>query len=280
MTGLQKRVLIASSLLIALLALTSCGTSGPQAGTPAYAWQAAQKDFASGDVTATATQLADITKSDNEFSARAQTWKLILSTGLAEGYISLADAYQAGGKASGEQMPVAFRRKLSDYRSMAASRALEVGQTLLDWQKSNKDQNIALDFPFPPATMTDLPEVVKIKNGGMIADAVMPAVENKVLLQSVAKVMAGAAGAAGDTAKAQAVFQAGNVQVPRDTFLVAIADNLYDLAQLFSRGGVDQVDRLEWMSNKGLEILKSVKETSDSKDLGFRFELLLKDAKR
>ncbi len=280
MTCPHKRVLIASSMLIALFVLSSCGPSGPRPGTPAFAWGAARKAFASGDVNGTVTQLADVVKTENEFTARAQTWSLVVSAGQAEGYISLADAFQAGGKASGDQVPVAFRRKLADYRSIAASRSLEFGQALMNWQKSHAEQSVIVDCPFPPASLADLPEVAKIKNGGMLPDASLPALETRVIQQSVAKALAAAVGAPGDAAKAQGILQAGNVQVPRDTFYLAMANNLYDVAQLFSRSALNNTDRLEWMGNKAAELLKSVQETNDSKDLSLKLELMLRDAKR
>jgi hypothetical protein len=278
MRGLQKRILPASLWLTVLFVLASCGPSGPKPGTPAFNWQEARKNSAAKDYAKTLDNLSDITSSENEFTARAQTWKVLLSAGMAEADIALAQAYQAGGKAAGKDMPLAARRKMMDYRTMAGRKALEFTQTLLDWEKTNKDQNITLDFPFPVATMADIPEVTRIGDGAIIADAAMPALEAKVLEQTIAKAVAAAAGAPEDLPKAQAIFQAGNVQTPRDTFLFAMATDLYDMAELFSRGVLDNAQRLDLLAKKAQDLLKPMKETEETRGLSMKLKLLLQQS--
>jgi len=278
MHGLQKRVLSASLWLTILLVLASCGPSGPKPGTPAFSWQEARKNSTARDYVKTAENLTDIVRSENEFTARAQTWKVLLSAGMAEADIALAEAYQAGGKAAGTDMPLAARRKMMDYRTQGGRKALEFAQAFLDWEKVNKDENITLDFPFPVATGADVPELTRIANGAIIADAAMPAVEAKVMEQAVAKVVAAAVGATGDLPKAQALFQAGAVQAPRGTFLLAMANSLYDMAKLYSRGVLDNTQRLELLANKALELLKPMKETDETKDLALKIKLLLQQS--
>jgi hypothetical protein len=278
MRGLQKRVLSASLWLTVLLVLASCGPSGPKPGTPAFYWQEARKNSTARDYAKTAENLTDITNSENEFTARARTWKVLLSAGTAEAYITLADAYQAGGKSAGKDMPLAARRKMNEYRNLGGRKALEFAQEFLNWEKADKDPNITLDFPFPVATGTDIPELTRIANGAIISDATMPAVEARAMEQAVAKAVAAAVGATGDLPKAQALFQAGAVQAPRDTFLLAMANSLYDMAKLFSRGVLDNTQRLELLANKALELLKPMKETDETKDLALRLKLLLKQS--
>jgi hypothetical protein len=282
MTWLKMRLLIPFPLLVVFLALTSCGPSGPLPGTPAFYWQAAKETFAARDYLKTADHLARLTKSENEFALRAEPWGLVLTAGLAKAYIDLAGGFESGGKAGGKDsaMPLPLRKKMSDYRTLAERRALEFGETFIQFEKSSKDQNIALEFTYPATNMADIPELTRIKGGAILPDSTLSTVETRLIEQSIAKSAGAAVGAAGDPAKAQTLFQAGSVQVPRDVFMVAMAGNLHDLAQLFTRGKLDKLDRLEFFCNKGLEALKPVKQTKEIKDLVFNLEWTLKGTKK
>ena len=57
-----------------------------------------------------------------------------------------------------------------------------------------------------------------------------------------------------------------------------MANSLYDMAKLFSRGLLDNTQRLELLANKALELLKPMKETEETKDLALKLKLLLKQS--
>ncbi len=127
--------------------------------------------------------------------------------------------------------------------------------------------------------MTDPREMKKILAGSLPDEAVQAAFERKTLEKSIALAVCAAVGAANDPAKGQAAFQAGSPQVPREVFLFAMANNLYDLAQLFGRKKLDLPQRVEFFVGEAKDALKQIKESKDTKALSAKLDKLLTDSK-
>src|SRR5229473_1964094 len=84
------RFILTGTLVSTSLMLYSCGgDSGPREGTPAFYWAGAKENFAARDYLKTTENLARITATDNEYTARARTWQLALTSGIARGYQDL-----------------------------------------------------------------------------------------------------------------------------------------------------------------------------------------------
>jgi hypothetical protein len=81
---------------VALFGLTSCsGPTTARVGTPEFYWYAAKWTYASGDYMKTVDHLDHLIDTQNEYSARALPWSLALNSGIAAGYMELADSYSA-----------------------------------------------------------------------------------------------------------------------------------------------------------------------------------------
>src|SRR5437879_4423943 len=105
------RFILTGTLVSTSLMLYSCGgDSGPREGTPAFYWAGAKENFAARDYLKTNENLARITATDNEYTARARTWQLALTSGIARGYQDLAESFEAGARAD-ENNPAASRRR-------------------------------------------------------------------------------------------------------------------------------------------------------------------------
>ena len=281
MPGLKTRIWIAVPLLFALISLTGCSSApkGPQPGTPAFYWQAAKDTFAKKDYLKTADHLDLVVKTQNEFTKPAQVMRLVLTAGMAKGYIDLASSFDLGAKANTFK-PMPFRKVSSDYLKMAEIRALEFGETYLDFVKNDKDANIDLEFGYPSADMTEIQELKPIVAGRSLPDeTVQASLERKSLAKAIALSACAAVGAANDTAKGQAAFQNGSAQVPRETFMLAMATNLYDTADLFGRKKLDKADRLEMFAKEAKDALKQVKDSKESKSLSAKVDKLIQGSK-
>jgi hypothetical protein len=100
-----------------------------------------------------------------------------------------------------------------------------------------------------------------------IESAQKRAVERAILLETCR-----AAGAPDDTAKALDLFKSGNVQVSRAVFLTAMADSLYQQAQLYDRKKQDDPEKLKVFSNLALGALKDIPETKQTKELSAKLQ--------
>src|SRR5215470_17808255 len=96
---------------LGLFGLTSCsGPTTARVGTPEFYWYAAKETYAAGDYMKTADHLDHLIDNQNEYTARALPWSLVLTSGMAAGYIELADAYTAGARVN-KIRSLALRRK-------------------------------------------------------------------------------------------------------------------------------------------------------------------------
>src|SRR5215831_17199925 len=123
---------VAAALSVGLLALTLTSCSGPataKVGSPEFYWSAAMETYAAGDYVKTTDHLDHLMESNNEYTARAIPWSLILTSGMAAGYMDLADAYSSGARLN-KANALAFRRKAMEYRNMASPLAQRFAQNV------------------------------------------------------------------------------------------------------------------------------------------------------
>src|SRR4030095_2957561 len=122
-----KAVAIALSIVGLLAAATSCssGPQAPQPGSPAFFWNAAKETYRAGDFLKTSENLQRILATDNEYTARARAWDTVISAGLTQAYIELADTWEAGARAN-RANSTQFRKQVSALRSQAGASAIQV----------------------------------------------------------------------------------------------------------------------------------------------------------
>ncbi len=281
MTARQNQALISPVVLALSGWMISC-TGGapppPAKGTPAFYWTAARDTFNAGDYIKASDHLEQLVKTDNEYVARAQPWKLVLDTGMAKGYMELADRFERGGFAN-RTNPAPFRRHMSQYRIQAGQYAMQAAETMFRFREKNKDPQIVLEFTYPTGSAAEIPQLNRIGQGILIQEAELEAVERRTTQREVLMMTCKAVGASEDTAKTQELFKSQPVQVPRATFLLAFAEAFYDLSTLFGPKKLDQPQRLGVLCKEALAALKEVPETKKSKDLKARIEKALKEAK-
>jgi hypothetical protein len=267
------------SAVVAVLFMVSCGgPAGPQPGTSAFYWKAAQDTFATGDYAKANDNLEELVKTDNEFTARALPWRLVVTAGMAQGCAELADRFEAGSRAN-KANPTPFRKYLGNYRMMAGRRTLQFAETYLQFSKRDRVEKVPLDFSYPTGSAGQVQELNRVAAGILIPETAVPAVEKQTLEKGVLLATCEAAGAPDDPAQTQQMFNAGSVEVPYDVFAVAMARNLHEHAKIFGRGKLDKPEHMELFCNEALETLKSVKESKETKELAADITKTLKNAK-
>jgi hypothetical protein len=251
----------------AFLILCSCSSGDNQAqpGTPAFSWNAAKETFAAGDYNKTVDHLEKLVVAENDYTARAQPWLLVVTSGMARGYADLADAFEAGSRAS-KRDPASFRRSMNNYRGAANRTGLRFAEVFDQFQKSKGDQT-PLAFSYPTGNASPPAQLAKISSGIPVTGPEMDATEKQALQREVLLSACRAAGAEGDSAKAQELFRAGNVQEPRAVFVMALAKSLYEQSQLYNHNKMDDPEKQKIFSGRALAALKSIPETQASKEL-------------
>jgi hypothetical protein len=170
-----------------------------------------------------------------------------------------------------------FRRQVSVYRSSAAASAMQFGEAFHRYLQADKDAKVALTFPYPLGSPNAPAEVRKAAGGILLPAAEVENMQRAMLQRGVVLAACQAVGATEDVAKAQEVFK--SAQTPRETFLLAMADLLYEQSLLFGPTRLDQPNRLKMLCTEANQALAAVPPSKNTKELGTKIEKTLKKAR-
>jgi hypothetical protein len=271
---------VAIAALIALQTIffsCSSGPRPPEKGTPAFDWQLAQKRYADGDYLGTIEALERIVASENEVTARAMPWLLVMTSGMTRGYMEVADHFEGGARIN-KADPTSFRRQTSQNRNAAGRMALRFAEAFGSFQTRTEDP-VVLDFAFPTGSAAPVAMLTKVSNGMLppsneIEAGLRAAMRRAVLLNTCRAV-----GSPDDAAKTQEIFKAGEVKLPRAEFVLAMAAAMHDTAEVYSRNKLDDPQKMEIFCTRAQEALKSVPESKERKELLAKIAATLKKIK-
>ncbi len=252
---------------VAGLMAVSCskGPEPPRPGTPAFFWNAAQSTYHSGDFVKTAENLQQIVRSDNEFTARARPWAIVMSAGLARGYAETADAYDAGAKMN-RANPMPFRKAASQLRTLASASAMEFTEGIHQYMNVEKAPEITLAFDYPSGGAAEPPSLRKVSAGQLIQESEHESLVRAMIQRGVLMAAGSAAGSPNDPAKTLETMKGGDAKRPRAEFLAAMAQELFDRTELFGSSKLDLPNRTKMMCQESLKakieaLLKKIKAT-------------------
>jgi hypothetical protein len=257
--------------------VTSCesGPAPPAKGTPAFYWAAAKENFSAGDYVKTSEHLEQLTKSNNEFSARALPWRLVILSGLATGYMDVGDKFEKGMRANNNNsMP--FRKQMSDARSAASRLALDFAEAFDRFDKASKDAQIPLAFTSPMGNAAAVAKLDQVANGILPRPPELETAQKEALSRGVLLASCLAAGAANDPAKAGEILKDGTATVPRPTFLRAMAEAYYDQAGVFGKRKLDTLDRRTYFLTHAGDLARQLPDSKENKELAKKIAADLK----
>ncbi len=275
------RVTTVAGLLLFAFLFVSCATgpSGPAEGTPAWHWQNALTTWEAGDYQKTSDNLEELIEPGSEFADRAQPWRLILTAGMATGYMEIANAFENGARAN-KAASSEFRMHRNNYRTMANKQVAAFWKTFVAYKKSNPAGDIVLAFSYPQGSAVPVAALSRLGEGIMLTEAELPSAERQALQRAVLMTTCRFVGAEEDTAKTHQMFSAGEVKVPKDTFNFALAKTLNEIAWFYSAYKMDQPDRLKMLNEQALEIAESLPENDDTKELIRQIKSHIKEAEK
>jgi len=278
MTAVAKRRLAVFALVSANLILFSCSTASnaPQPGTPGFFWAAAKQTYAAGDYQKTVENLGDILSGQSEYVARAQPWMLVLTSGMAQGYMELAEAYDKGAHANRAQT-TNFRRQVNTFRGNANTLSLQFAD--LFSKLDGKEDSVTLAFAYPTGTATEDLLLNKVAGGIWPRESDIEGIQKRAIARGVVLATCRAVGAKNDPAKAVDLLKTGDAKVARVTFLQAMASTLFEQSQLYSHNKLDQPDKMKIFCSRAQDALKQLPASKDSADLDKKIQAALKKTK-
>jgi len=273
---MRLHLLLLASLVVALWA-TSCSTGpkGPQPGTPAFYWGAAKEMYHAGNYIKANDDVMEITRTENEFTAKARAMQTALAAGLTQAYMELADTNDAGAKAN-RNTPMPFRKDASTMRSLASTAALEMAEAIHASIEKDNDPNVVLAFEYPTGSASQPAGLKKIAGGMLLQESEKESLQTAMVQRGVVRTICRLAGNPDDTAKTVEVFKAPEVKVTRETWRFATAKLLYDASELYGSNKLDQPNRLKLLCDEAMRALQSIPQTKDTKALATKIQATLK----
>ena len=271
---MQRRTVILPIVIASAAALLISCSSGPaplKPGTPEFYWAAAKEAHRSGNYVRTSENLARITASENEYKQRAQVWLMVISSGIAGGLIEVADTFEQGARYARTNAPV-FRRQVAAARASANQAAFQCAETFHEFLEGDKTANLLLEFGYPTGTATEPVQLSKIAKGIVLPAAEYELLEKMMIQRGVVMAASRVSGAGKDYAKAADLFQSGTAQVPREVFVLGMAEALYSQSELYKANKLDLPNRLKLMCDEALEGLDTIPTTSDARKLKTRIQ--------
>jgi hypothetical protein len=272
--------LLLLTLVLALVSIScSKGPSPPAPGTPGFYWGVAKQAYQSGDFLKAHDNLQKVVATDNEFSARARVWDIVLSGGIAQGQVELADMYELGVRAN-RANPGPFRKQMTTLRSLASAAALEMTEDVHKYLAVDTDPTVAIDFGSFPAGTPAMPAAVKkIAAGVQMQESEQESLRVAMVQRGVVLTLCRIAGNDEDAAKTAGMMQGGELRVPRESFLLGTARTLADVSDLYGSMKMDLPNRMKALSDEAVEALKTVPPTRETKTLNDRIQKNLKKIK-
>lgn len=282
MAASRQRFAFLCAVLVLVPVFSGCSSSGgpqpPKPGTPAFYWAAARETYRTGDFVKTNDNLGQISKTDNEFAARARMWEIVMSSGLAQAYTELADVYDAGAKARRDN-PTPFRREASKLRTAASSAALQFAEAFHRFRTTSNDPKVTLEFDFPSGSAGQPVELKKISSGIFLQESEAALVEKAMGQRGVLRSASRAVGAPDDPPKAAEIYKPGKAEISADVFRLQMATLLHEQAQLFGPTKLDQPQRVKMLCDEAVEALKTVPASKQTKELMTKIQATLKKSR-
>ena len=114
----------------------------------------------------------------------------------------------------------------------------------------------------PPTLRVMAPSASRVPAPPLVETALQQAIQRNVILAACK-----AAGFPNDPVKAGDLLTAPDAKVARATFQLAMANTLFSMAQMYSRDKLDDSEKMGILCQRAQNALKSVPESSDSKEL-------------
>ena len=276
----MPRSLLALSVVVLSLAAAGCssGPQPPQPGTAAFYFASAKSTYAAGDFLKASDNLSQL-HSSADYGARTRAWSIVMSAGLAKGYMDMADSFEFGARANRANSGP-FHRQLQQLRSMAGSAAMQCAESTHKFLDENKSDPVTLEFGYPRGNFPEPVQLQRVAKGMVLPPPQVEELTNTMMQRGVLITVTRVVGADDDPAKAQEVFKAAEVKVPRAVFLQAVAKALVDQADLYTPSKLDQPNRITMLCDQADEALKTLPESKATKDLAAKIAKLRKPSKR
>jgi hypothetical protein len=276
----MKHVTFVFTLLMVLLFAGCTGEAPPAVGTPAWLWLAAKDTYKAGDLDKTSIHLEKIGKQgDNPYVERARVWRAVITAGLAQGHLELAQAYAKGWIANRTNKTFYLRQK-SDHLKDAQRYGIGLFECYVACTKQPLDKTLVLEFTFPKGSGAEVADLDRIEKGKEMPEAQRAEAHEKTLDRGVLRAVSAVLTTAEDVAGAQKALASGRAEVPAARMLLAVGTALEDLSVVFDSSNLAEPDKEKLFHERAQDAAKRVLAMEPEAPLKAAAKRLQADAER
>jgi hypothetical protein len=257
---------LVATLPAVALVFTACsggGSGGPQVGTPAWYWQAAEVNYNAADYVKTQEHLGAVAEGENEWRKRATVWRIVVLSGLSRSYRELSDAYSEGAAAN-QAKASEFQNPIQQYQRDARQYAIELTESLPKYLKLFDDNaTIPFDFAFPSGSPNEAPRISRIVKGNVPTETQQSETERLQIQRGILLQTALLTGSGDDINTARGEFGGGPVEVPKDAFLIGLGRTMWIVSELFDRAHLNQPDIEKILVTHAHKAIETTLESGD-----------------
>ena len=254
----MKHVTFVFVLLIVLLFAGCSGQAPPAVGTPAWLWLAAKDTYKAGDLDKTSIHLEKIGKQgDNPYAERARVWRAVITAGLAQGHLELAQAYAKGWVANRTNKNFYLRQK-SDHLKEAQRYGIGLFECYEACTKQPLDKTLVLEFPFPKGSGAEVADLDRVYKGMDMPEAMRADAHEKALDRGVVRAVSAVLTTADDVPGAQKALASGRAEVPAARMLLAMGATLETLSVVFDSRNLAEPDKEKLFHERAQDAAKRV----------------------
>ena len=195
----------------------------------------------------------------HDYTERGLVLSIILSSGIAQGYRELAEAYQAGtAKLEDSKHRSEYRRLGQDSYQYARTHAFQLAEVARRWVESQdkeeaKDLIVECPYPSDEAPAANQP-LEQAKEGSWIPLEEQREAQLNAIRIQMQRSLAAALGV--ETTQAGDALQAGTAKVPNTAFNLYLAKELLAVAKIFGTQGIDEGKNLVLLCEQANESVK------------------------
>lgn len=258
----MKRIGFIFIVVLAVTLLFAACTSEKrvEVGSPEWLWLAARDTYKAGDLEKTATHLEKIEKQgNNPYVERARIWRAVITAGLAQGHMELAQAYAKGWLSSRTNKNFFYRQKSEHLKE-----AKRLGIDLLECYDAcakeplDKDKKLVLEFAFPKGSGAEVVDLDRIYKGMDMPEAQRASADEKTLDRGMVRAVSAVLTSADDAPGAQKALQAGRAEVPAARMLLAMGSTLEKLSAVFDSRNLAEPDKEKIFHQRAQDAAKRV----------------------
>jgi hypothetical protein len=252
---LSTRFLLFISFLVLTPTLGCGGQPKAARGSAEYQYLEAKKAISEVKLEKAIGLTSDILNrfSNTEYADKARILRIVLLSGVSQGYGKMAEAHLGGFEKSIKNAG-AFRSAAFDYYRKQKNAAFGFYQACDFFLKNYSEKTpYVLDVEFPKQDFTPNRKLDEVRNGTLLDPEQLKVAEEDELRNGLITSLTGFLGAGGDRTRARRLLEGGAKTLDHAEFMVMLGRTLLESQKVFGRAALNEIQNYRQFYQKSAE---------------------------